>query len=370
MTALHLANNPPAEARGVGTGMASPWWQVSPAVQRTVWHRDLHTCTFCGFRAERYQEVVVLGGNARDVDGMVTACQFCHQCLHLRLVSDMDSGALIWFPEMSQAQLHHVARELYLARISFDTADRAKAILDWLLARREQAGARLGTSDPQELSARLAAAGARRADVLPPDVEAGLRLLPLDRRIRAEQQLQYNQFPQVLAYWRSARGPYAERDGKYPWLDAFEQAVSAAEAAVQGSRRYVAPQSTPAPVPTHASLAAKLLRDAATFFDNVGNNNEGLKKQMQANATVYRQVADLLESDPVMHIDGLAGQGGVEDSRACGIGGKLLRDAATFFVNVGRENPPLQEQMDNNAEVFQDVAQLLEEDPLGSLDMG
>jgi len=49
---------------------------------------------------------------------------------------------------------------------------------------------------------------------------------------------------------------------------------------------------------THAQLAAKLLRDAATFFRNVGAQNPALKEQMDDNATVYDQVADLLERDP------------------------------------------------------------------------
>ncbi len=49
---------------------------------------------------------------------------------------------------------------------------------------------------------------------------------------------------------------------------------------------------------------------------------------------------------------------------------KLLRDAATFFRNVGAQNPPLKEQMDDNASVYDQVADLLERDPLGVLDMG
>jgi hypothetical protein len=49
---------------------------------------------------------------------------------------------------------------------------------------------------------------------------------------------------------------------------------------------------------TYAQLAAKLLRDAAIFFRNVGAQNEPLKEQMNDNASVYDQVADLLEKDP------------------------------------------------------------------------
>ena len=49
---------------------------------------------------------------------------------------------------------------------------------------------------------------------------------------------------------------------------------------------------------THIDLAARLLRDAAGFFRNVGDQNEPLKEQLDDNANVYEQVADLLERDP------------------------------------------------------------------------
>ena len=54
---------------------------------------------------------------------------------------------------------------------------------------------------------------------------------------------------------------------------------------------------------TYAHLAAKLLRDAATFFKNVGDQNKPLKEQMDDNASVYEQVADLVESDPTGVLD-------------------------------------------------------------------
>jgi len=49
---------------------------------------------------------------------------------------------------------------------------------------------------------------------------------------------------------------------------------------------------------THAELAAKLLRDAAEFFRNVGEQNGPIEDQMQENANVYERVAELLEVDP------------------------------------------------------------------------
>ena len=48
---------------------------------------------------------------------------------------------------------------------------------------------------------------------------------------------------------------------------------------------------------------------------------------------------------------------------------KLLRDAAGFFRNVGEQNEPLAEQMNENADVYEQVADLLEQDPNGSLEL-
>lgn len=55
-------------------------------------------------------------------------------------------------------------------------------------------------------------------------------------------------------------------------------------------------------MPTHAQLAAKLLRDAATFFRNVGAQNPDLAEAMDENAAVYEQVADLTETDPLREL--------------------------------------------------------------------
>ncbi|MGC2854121.1 hypothetical protein ACM64Y_01505 [Novispirillum sp. DQ9] len=45
------------------------------------------------------------------------------------------------------------------------------------------------------------------------------------------------------------------------------------------------------------------------------------------------------------------------------VGSDMLRAAANFFRAVGRENPALTEQMDRNAKAYEDVAELLEQDP-------
>ena len=54
---------------------------------------------------------------------------------------------------------------------------------------------------------------------------------------------------------------------------------------------------------TYAQVSARMLRDAAKFFRNVGAQNEALCEQMDDNATVYEQIADLVENNPLGEID-------------------------------------------------------------------
>jgi hypothetical protein len=52
------------------------------------------------------------------------------------------------------------------------------------------------------------------------------------------------------------------------------------------------------PSATHIKLAIHLLRDAAGFFCNVGEQNPAMQAQMNDNADVYERVAELIEQDP------------------------------------------------------------------------
>ncbi len=198
--------------------------ELTPELKQSVFDRDDYTCKCCGFASKKYQDVLFLNGNVRDVhmDNMATTCIFCHQCFNLDQVSLMKSGVLIWLPEVEQHILHHIARAIYVARISQGAmADASRRVLEIIMSRREEVRKRLGTDDPFILATVL-------ADYLGPRTYAertkkldGVRLFPLDRRIISEQDLQFNQFPQILAYWRSKDGPFG---GKVPagWLDSYK----------------------------------------------------------------------------------------------------------------------------------------------------
>ena len=53
---------------------------------------------------------------------------------------------------------------------------------------------------------------------------------------------------------------------------------------------------------THAEIAARLLRDAASFFETVGSQNPSLQEAMTENAQVFMEIADLVEQDPLGEI--------------------------------------------------------------------
>ena len=90
------------------------------------------------------------------------------------------------------------------------------------MSRREEAKERLGTDDPRILSMVLKDYISAQSYENRKTKLEGLRLFPLDRRIIRESDLEFNQFPQILAYWRSKNGPFA---GKLPkdWVNLYSE---------------------------------------------------------------------------------------------------------------------------------------------------
>lgn len=56
-------------------------------------------------------------------------------------------------------------------------------------------------------------------------------------------------------------------------------------------------------MPTHAQLAAQLLRDAAAFFETIAEQNEQLRDQMMENSAVFKEVGHLVETNPMGEIE-------------------------------------------------------------------
>ncbi|MEZ0260248.1 MAG: type IV secretion protein DotN [Alphaproteobacteria bacterium] len=205
----------------------------SDELRQKVAARDDNTCRYCGFQSKKYQECnfVGKGDKATGPDDYATACTFCHQCFHIERIDRMQSGAVVWLPEIGQAALHHLCRAIYVARISQGPmADAARDAMEALLARKEEAKNRLGTDSPKILATVL-------QDFLEgPEYKnrnkqfKSFRILPLDRRIIKEGDLEFNQFPQILAYWRSKDGPFGEVPPRR-WIKMFYDVKEKAAAA-------------------------------------------------------------------------------------------------------------------------------------------
>ncbi|MES2728821.1 MAG: type IVB secretion system protein IcmJDotN [Pseudomonadota bacterium] len=223
--ARHQAGNsalPPTTPALVGSVAPAG---ITPELRREVLKRDDHACQCCGFRSEKYQEILHINQDTRDtrLDNLATTCQFCHQCFAVDKVAQMRSGVLIWLPELTQTELNHLSRALYVARISQGPmADTSRKILDMLMTRREDVRRRLGTDDVFVLATVLRDYVGQRHYAERHQKLDGVRLFPLDRRIIKEADLEFNQFPQILAYWRSKDGPFG---GKVPtaWIDMYRE---------------------------------------------------------------------------------------------------------------------------------------------------
>lgn len=112
-------------------------------------------------------------------------------------------------------------------------------------------------------------------------------------------------------------------------------------------------------MPTHAELAGKLLTDAAGFFKTLAEQNPDIQPEMTENAGVFEQMAALIVQEP---------QGVINDKSHSELAGKLLEDAAEFFRTLAEQNEPIKEQMEENANVFDQIAKLVSTDPLGIMD--
>lgn len=200
---------------------------VLNGVKKDIFARDKHTCQCCGFKSEKYQQILFKDSNPDNLspDNLLTTCVFCHQCFDITNAADMRSGALIWMPEIPQHILNNIAKALYISRISQGpVAELSRALLDQIMERRKEATKRITTDNPLILSTVLndylsAKAYSRRAKTL-----EGIRLFPLDRRIIKEAELEFNQFPQILAYWRSKAGPYQGKQAN-DWIEMYRQVI-------------------------------------------------------------------------------------------------------------------------------------------------
>lgn len=170
-----------------------------------VLKNDDYTCRFCGFRSTQFQRVVPFEKH------FVTSCSFCEEVLFLARAGMMSTGILVWLPEISQAELNHIARAFYIAMEDkgTDFAKAAERAMDALLTRRTEAKKRIGTEDPLLLSTLFhenLTEDERKTAVAKLD---GIRLFPLNKHMVRTHGKDINGFPQIVKFWRSEEGPFA-----------------------------------------------------------------------------------------------------------------------------------------------------------------
>lgn len=109
------------------------------AIRQRVIERDQGACVFCRWKADKYQDVHHLNDNHQDnaMDNLVVSCKLCHACFHMGLAGQNDSAWLIYFPEVSQAELNLMVRSIFVVRKIGNEIEKklAESYWDELMAR-------------------------------------------------------------------------------------------------------------------------------------------------------------------------------------------------------------------------------------------
>lgn len=131
------------------------------AIRPRVLARDMHTCQFCDWKADLYQDVHHRDNNHRRnvMENLCTACKLCHACYHLGLAGQNNGAVMIYLPEVSQADLNNFLRACWVAdrlepqnKVLQDFIDTAWSTL---MARREPVLDIWGSSNPVDFANRL-----------------------------------------------------------------------------------------------------------------------------------------------------------------------------------------------------------------------
>lgn len=157
-----------------------------------VLQRDRYTCQFCGFQAKLFQDVINLDNDYSNnrLTNLVTACCFCAQCFFVESagVGGYGGGALIYLPELTQAELNSLCHVLFCA-ITNDTGYKSSAqnIYRNFKFRSQIVEDKYGegTSDPAILGQLIIDSGVNDIEVLD-KIFNNVRLLPSRAKFRKQ----------------------------------------------------------------------------------------------------------------------------------------------------------------------------------------
>ena len=191
-------------------------------IKQKILKRDDHSCFFCGFKSLRWQEIHHFDSDHynNSPENLTTICIFCHMVFHIGRAGLAGEAELIWLPEISQAALSHLARNIYVGlRAKGPTATASEAVYSALRIRAEDARRRLGSSDPADLGEALLAVNEKTYDRRGTVLE-GVRIMPLGRKYVGDKDV----FAKVVDYWISPQGPFATMRPKQ-WLEFGKEAT-------------------------------------------------------------------------------------------------------------------------------------------------
>lgn len=206
----------------------------NPKQTEKTLERDAYACRCCGFQSKKFQRVVPASllpvQDGISADQFVTVCTFCELTLMMERAGITAAGYIIWLPELTQAQLNHAVRSLYIAKQSDDEKlkNAASRTLEVLTMRRSEAKKRLGTDDPLLLATAFhELVDAKSYEDRMAKLE-GLRFLPFDKYMVRQNGKDINIFDRMLDFWTSSDGPYAELPVS-EWAAMFEKVSASAE---------------------------------------------------------------------------------------------------------------------------------------------
>ena len=340
--------------------------QLPQSVLDAVYRRDLHSCRFCSFSSYEYQEIAILGEYDHDIDHVVVVCPACHHCLEPTLAMIRKSAYVVFMPAVSQTLINGTIGELYSMKISEGLlANLAESVIELGMQSKAEVERVFG-GDPLSLAPEILAKKIRELKEYTPEFINGLRLFPSDMYFVTDGALEFNMYPQMIAYYRSENGPLKRPSDTFRNVNSDIRKLLAAIAPDEFKKTdetfqfgNVWPGKSGVP---HWQLGVKLLNDAASFFETIGEQNPALREQMTDNSFVFREVARLLEKEPKGRVQSTEEQGQSGQPSHQELAEKLLRDAADFFETIGDQNIPLEPQMVENASVFREVAELIGKD--------
>lgn len=155
--------------------------------------RDKFYCQFCGFKGEKYQQVMLKTNVmkfTKSLEDYTTCCLLCMQCQFLGAKA---FGKIIYLPEMSQTKLNNFSRVLLIYMLGDGhTKETATELYRGLRLRTNvvEKSFGIGTSDSVKFGQLLSQAGLGNKPLTGASY-SGLRLLPNKQYIE-----------KALVYWK------------------------------------------------------------------------------------------------------------------------------------------------------------------------